>query len=426
MNPPDRPSSRLITPLRAIWTGIALQSISDEVFRLAVVWMAIGLVGTAASALPAIQYLCAFFIGMTAGVVADRFAPRTTMVSVTLLRSLFVLTPLVAGWLVGSSFSVLVMAAIGVAGMSAFFNPAMHASVPRLARAPGEMQAINAMFDVTFRIARLVGPFLGGALAWVLPVEQFLLVSSGGMALASLSLSFVGPLLATPFERPVGETADTLLARLGRGFVIMRRDQVVSRLLVTNVLVIGLWTLAITVGLAMMIERQPPHGFEATPLVAVSLVLGIYGVGDIISNVIVSRSRPRDRWGFMYSGYVVMGLGIVALPLPLLFELGSAELPSMMLFSATTGLGGPRFFLLMLTEMQTRITGTDLTALLRLRVALQAASMAAGATAGLLLFASIGPHWTVMLCGVAIFALALQGWRRRPAEMQLPRHGHAG
>ena len=75
--------------------------------------------------------------------------------------------------------------------------------------------------------------------------------------------------------------------------------------------------------------------------------------------------------------------------------------------------------LLMLTEMQTRITGTDLTALLRLRVALQAASMAIGATAGLLLFASIGPHWTVILCGLAIFGLAVQGWRHRPAEMQV-------
>jgi predicted MFS family arabinose efflux permease len=409
----------VITPLRAIWVGITLQSISDEIFRLAVVWMAIGLVGTTASALPAIQYLCAFFIGMTAGAVADRFAPRTTMVSVTLVRAFFVLLPLVASWIVEPSFSMLVIAAIGVAGMSAFFNPAMHASVPRLAKAPGEMRSINAMFDVTFRIARLVGPFLGGALAWMLPTEQFLLVASAGMVLAGISLSFVGPQLSTPFERPASESADTLLARLGRGFVIVRRDEVVRVLLMGNVYVIGLWTLAITLGLAMLIEQRPPHGFADTPLVSLSLVLGIYGVGDIVSNLMVSRSRPRDRWAYMHSGYVIMGLGIVALPLPLMLDLGAAELPLMMLISAITGLGGPRFFLPMLTEMQMRITGTDLTALLRLRVALQAAAMAVGSTVGLVLFATIGPAWTLILCGLAIFALAVHGWRARPAEMRV-------
>lgn len=413
-----KPPASLVTPIRAVWVGISLQSISDEIFRLAVVWMAIALVGTAASALPAIQYMCAFVIGMTAGAIADRFAPRTTMVSVTLVRAVFVLLPLVVGLVLGPSFPALVIAAVGVAGMNAFFNPALHASVPRLVDNPAQMQAVNAMFDVTFRIARLVGPFLGGLLALVLKVEQFLLVAAAGMALAGIALSCSGPKLATPFEQPVGERADTLLMRLGRGFVMIRRDPVIFRLLLVNVACIGIWTLGITVGLAMMIEARPPQGFEARPLVALSIVLGVYGVGDIVSNIVVSRSNPRDRWAFMHSGYVVMGLGMVAIPVPLLLDFGGIEIGAMMLCSAITGFGGPRYFLLMLTEFQTRLTGTDLTALLRLRVALQAAAMAAGGGLGILLFAAIGPAYTVMLCGFAIFLLAVFGWWARPAQMR--------
>lgn len=413
---PKQPAP-IVTPLRAIWVGISLQSISDEVFRLAVVWMAIGLVGTAASALPAIQYFCAFFIGMTAGAIADRFAPRTTMVGVTWVRAAFVLLPLAAGLVMAPSFPVLVIAAVGVAGMSAFFNPAMHASVPRLADNPGQMQSINATFDVTFRLARLIGPFLGGALALVLRVEQFLLVAAGGMILAGVALSCVGPKLATPFERPVGESADTLLARLGRGIVMVRRDKVIFRLLMANIAVIGVWTLAITVGLAMMIEAHPPQGFEARPLVALSIVLGVYGVGDILSNLVVSRAHPRDRWAYMHSGYIIMGMGIVALPLPLLLHVGSLELATMAVLAAFTGFGGPRFFLLMLTEFQMRLNGTDLTALLRLRVALQAAAMASCGALGLVLFDMIGPAWTVIVCGIAIFAIAVIGWWARPTEM---------
>jgi DHA3 family macrolide efflux protein-like MFS transporter len=412
-------SSPLITPVRAVWVGTALQSISDEIFRLAVVWMAIALVGTAASALPAIQYFCAFFIGMTAGAIADRFAPRTTMVGVTWVRACFILLPFVVGLIAPANFSVLVIAAVGVAGMSAFFNPAMHASVPRLVESPGQMQAVNGMLDVTFRLARLIGPFLGGVLALVLKVEQFLLVAAGGMFLAGVALSCVGPKLATPFERPVSESTDTLLTRLGRGFVMVRRDKVIARLLIGNVACIGVWALAISVGLAMMIEARPPHGFETRPLVALSIVLGVYGVGDIVSNLMVSRSRPRDRWAYMHSGYIIMGLGIVCLPLPLLLEFGALELATMAILAAFTGLGGPRFFLLMLTEFQMRLNGTDLTALLRLRVALQAAAMASGGALGLVLFSSIGPAYTMMVCGLGIFAIAVIGWWARPDEMKV-------
>jgi predicted MFS family arabinose efflux permease len=142
-------------------------------------------------------------------------------------------------------------------------------------------------------------------------------------------------------------------------------------------------------------------------------------VGDIVSNLIVSRSRPRDRWAYMHSGYIIMGLGIVCLPLPLLLEFGALELATMAVLAAFTGLGGPRFFLLMLTEFQMRLNGTDLTALLRLRVALQAAAMALGGVLGLLLFATIGPAYTVMGCGLAIFALAVLGWWARPKQMQV-------
>jgi hypothetical protein len=200
---------------------------------------------------------------------------------------------------------------------------------------------------------------------------------------------------------------------------MVRRDPVVSRLLVVNVVCIGIWTLAITVGLAMMIEARPPQGFETRPLVALSIVLGIYGVGDIVSNLMVTRSHPRDRWAYMHSGYIIMGLGIVCLPLPLLLHLGGMELVAMAILAAITGFGGPRFFLLMLTEFQMRLTGTDLTALLRLRVALQAAMMAIAGTLGLLLFATIGPAYTVMACGFALFILAVIGWWARPAGMKV-------
>ena len=176
------------TPTRRVWAGLSLQSIAEELLRMAVIWLAIDMVGAAASFLPAAQFVAAFVVSILAGAVADRFSPRGTMVWVNLIRAGLALLPVAMFLADLLSVPMLMLAAVAMSSLRGVYDPALQASVPKLAPSPGHMQAMNGLFDSTHRMARLIGPFIGGFLSLVLPVIHFLTVTAIGYVLSALAI----------------------------------------------------------------------------------------------------------------------------------------------------------------------------------------------------------------------------------------------
>ena len=86
----------------------------------------------------------------------------------------------------------------------------------------------------------------------------------------------------------------------------------------------------------------------------------------------------------------------------------------MMVAASASGLGGPKFFIPMMTLLQTRLEGADLISVMRLRLAFTAAGMMVGAALGALLFSNLGAPATVALGGTVIALISLWGNARRP------------
>lgn len=86
----------------------------------------------------------------------------------------------------------------------------------------------------------------------------------------------------------------------------------------------------------------------------------------------------------------------------------------MMVAAFASGLGGPMFFIPMMTFLQTRLEGADLVGVIRLRLALTAASVMAGAGLGSLLFGQFVAPATVAMAGIAIALIGLWGSLLRP------------
>jgi MFS transporter, DHA3 family, macrolide efflux protein len=403
-------------PTRQVWAGLSLQCVADELLRMAVIWLAIDMVGAAASFLLFGNLIAAFVLSMLAGAVADHFSPRGTMVFVNLVRAALTLVPVslfLGGWL---TFPALMLASVAIASLRGVYDPALQTCVPRLAPSPGHIQAMNGLFDSTHRLARLVGPFIGGLLSLLLPVIHFLTVAATGYAIGALVIRGVG----RGIDQAHGATGSGwrgALRRMMHGFAVMRRDRPVARVLMANAVNLIGWILGITLGIPMLMANHPPAGFEQQPLVALSCVLAAYGIGDFASNVRVSNHHPADRWRFMFSGYFLLGFGIGSLPLPMMIGLGYAELPALMVLAFIAGCGGPVFFLPMLTIIQTRMSGADLSAVFRLRIALTSASMALAALAGSWLFAWPGIFATVILAGALMVTTGAVGMLLRPPEM---------
>ncbi|MBL8689745.1 MAG: MFS transporter [Rhodospirillaceae bacterium] len=405
-------------PTRRVWAGLSFQSIADELMRMAMIWLAIDMVGAAASFLLFGNLLAAFVVSILAGAVADRFSARGTMIFCNLGRAGLVFTPVALSFAGYLTFPTLMIAAIAIASLRGVYDPALQSSVPRLAPTQDHIQAVNGLFDSTHRLARLIGPSIGGLLSLLLPVIHFLTVSAGAYALGALVMRRLGRGLDEPHGTRHGAGIRGAIERMLLGFAIARRDRPIARILAANTICLIGWVLGITLGIPMLMANHPPSGFEHQPLVALSCVLAAYGVGDFLSNVWVANRRPADRWRFMFTGYFLLGFGVGSLPLPLLLGMGIFELPAIMAIAFIAGSGGPIFFLPMLTTLQTRVSGADIAAIFRLRIALTSGSMALAALAGSWMFEWPGTIATVIISGGLMATTGFVGMMSRPPEME--------
>ena len=68
------------------------------------------------------------------------------------------------------------------------FSPALQSTIPTLVRDRDAQQAINGLFDATYRIARLVGPMVAALLHLFLPVIHFLTATALGFLVSGAAI----------------------------------------------------------------------------------------------------------------------------------------------------------------------------------------------------------------------------------------------
>src|SRR5262245_22608366 len=177
-----------VPAIARLWGALALAAVGDELLRVALIWIAVALVAESASYLSALQAAVLMLGSAFGGRLIDSRDPRGVLVGACLARAAVVLLP-VAAWLAGGGMlAALALAAAGLAALRAQFDPAVQASLPRLARDEGVLVAANGLLDGTRRLALLVGPGLAGPLAWLIPIEHFFTVVAGVLLAAAALL----------------------------------------------------------------------------------------------------------------------------------------------------------------------------------------------------------------------------------------------
>lgn len=382
-------------PLRRLWLAMSATCLGDEVQRMALVWLAIGQVGANAAFLPAAQSAAVLVIGLVGGAFADQWRPRRIMVAAETLRAVVVVLPLLA-WVAGApTLALLVVTAVALAALRALFDPAMQTIVPVLAPDPVSLRGLNGLLDVTTRTARLGGPMLAGFLGALLPVIHLLWIPAAASLASAATIASLGRRLDPP-PRPTHASA---WSRAARGWAILRHDRLIRALVVANAIMLAPWSLALSVGFPLLVTER------GLGLPDLAVLMGAYGVGDVLGNILASARIPRRPYLQMFAGYLWTGSFFVAVTLaPGLAPMATAAL--------LAGLGGPFFFLQFLATVQSRLQGAELTALLRLRLAIVAGAMMLGAAIGPLPFHALGATATVALCGAIIAAVGLWGMLR--------------
>ena len=393
-------------PFALLWAGLATASTGSQLFAVVLSWVAVGLFGTAAGYLAALQAGVTLLTALLAGRWADRFEPRRLMIGSDLSCAAMLLV-VVAVWLARGAPAAwsLILCVFVIAAAQALFRPALQATVPGLARDPALLPAANALLDTTDRIARLLGPGLVSVAGALLPLVHFVTINAATFACSALAVTAIRWLRPEPMIAPAHRAG--LLDSVIRGFVVVRRHSLLGFLLLRSGIINGTWYATFFLALPLML------GQAGKGLSAYGLVISGYGVGNLAMTLVVgNRGKTRRPARLIFGGNFVLGAGIMAMSLAALLMPAHLLLPACLLTAGFAAFGGPMQDITAATLRQTELPHADLAAAVRAFMVMNQLGALIALLAAPRLFDAIGIAPATMLCGALIFAVAALGWWR--------------
>lgn len=311
--------------IRRIWIGQVLAAVGTELYSVALLWTAVGILGAGAGYLAMLQAAAVLVGSLLGGVLTDGWHPKVTMIAADAVRAAVVLALPVAQLLGGVPPSLLVGVAFVVGLMTGCFEPTLQAALTPLASELGVRHAANGLFDATRRLARVAGPALVFVIHHAVPAIYFFVVT--GATYATSAAAIAGSAIAGPAADPGG--AGGPIESVVAGFRALRGHPVVIYALATSAISNLGWAGGYLFGMALVFRHERPESLTGYSLMACS-----YGVGNIVANFVLAGRPPVAAARWIVAGRLVFGGGLVLLALGL-------PLPWLMVVAAVTAVNGP-------------------------------------------------------------------------------------
>lgn len=276
---------------RLIVVGQLLSGTGDWLLLIAAPYFVLRLTGStlatglslAAATVPAV------FLGPVAGVLADRWNRRLTMIAADLARMASVCLML----LVRRPDEVaLIYAALVIEScFSQVFNPASAALIPELVGRGQDLSAANSLSALVTGLARLVGSPLGGALYALAGFHAVVGIDAGSYASSAVLLGLVRHREQRDAMRSPEGQVERLLIEVGEGLAYIRGNARLRALFAAAGLAFA--------GNAILTALVVPYVADVlhASAEALGLLFGAFGLGFVIgapvSHVIASRLPGR-------------------------------------------------------------------------------------------------------------------------------------
>jgi MFS transporter, DHA3 family, macrolide efflux protein len=391
--------------LAILWLSQVLSAVGDRFYAIAVIWIAVKIAGSAAGIVVAAEAGSMLLFGLPGGVYADRWNRRTTMITVDLLRAVAVACLPILAEVGMLRLWHLAVVAIVVGGLGALFDPALQGSLPALTSDIQTLQATNGLMDVTRRLARVLGPSLAGLLITLLPLFHFFTLDAISFAISAAALFSLGKRFAWKPARtrrvPIYRARDTVSSNGVRGMLgeiagalrLVRSHSPLLWALVSNGLISVVWAIAFTIGAALLADRVLGGNVGAY-----GLIVGAYGVGNVLSNLVIGSLTIRRRVALIFTGKLVLGAGFLILA-------AAPTLPVALVGSAFAATGGPMNDIMTLTMIQTDLPADQVGKVYSLRTILENLGLLLGLLLAVPLFAYLSIPLVIALCALVMIAI---------------------
>ncbi len=407
---------RILAPLRdppvaLLWGGLSLSAVGDQLYAVALTWIAVGVFGAAAGYLTALGALSVIGTALIAGRWADARDQRLAMIGADLAR-LAALLGVVADWSLRGrpSAAALAIATVMLAFGHAIFRPALQSLIPPLVRESARLPATNALLDTTERIARLLGPGLVASLAAVVPVKHFLSLDAASFAASAAALLLIGRLRPLPPLRSEGPP-DGVLGSVFRGFRAVGRNRVLRLELRVSGAINGAWYAIMFLGLPLAITRHVSGG---AGLSAYGLVISAYGVTNLAATLAIgSRPMPDNPGRLVFAGNLALGTGLMLMAVAAAAPLSAAlAVPAFAAAAALGAVGGPMHDIPVAVLRQTELPHADVPAAMRASLVTNNGGMLLAMLAAPGLYARLPVPAVMAGCAAIILAIAAFGLTR--------------
>lgn len=388
--------------LALLWSSQVLSAMGDYFYEIAVMWIAIKVAGSAGSIVAAAESGATLLFGLLGGVYADRWNRRTTMIVVNIVQAIAVGTLPILAWLGGLQLWYLILVAILVGSVGALFSPALQASLPALAGDSSTLQATNGLMDITRRLARALGPSLAGLLVAFMPLTQFFTLDSVSFVISALAILFLGRNFAWKPER--GEQSkhgvSGIVEELVGALRLVHTHAPLLWAIVAGGFISAAWSAAFVVGAPLLADRVLHANVGAY-----GFIVGAYGVGNVLSNLVVGSLTIKRRVMMMLVGKLVVAGGF-------LFMVSIPVLPVALLGSALAALGGPMGDIPILMMMQMDLPANSIGKIYSLRITISEAGSALGLLLAAPLYHYLNVPIAIICCALVITATSVLGLMR--------------
>jgi DHA3 family macrolide efflux protein-like MFS transporter len=415
---------RILRPLRGrsmalLWAGLSLSAVGDQLYAVALTWIAVGVLGSNAGYLSAVQA----FIGMLAvlfiGVWADRWEQLRGMIAAD-VASAAVLLGVVGVALASGGPGVvgLVCAIVVLALGQAVFRPALQSVLPGVVEDTALLPAANGLLDATSRIARLLGPGLVALLVGAVPVVHFLTMDAVTFLVSAGALTLIRMRRPSPSSATGRLRRESVRSGIVRGWRATSRHRLLFYYLTVSGPLNGAWYAVYYLCLPLMISRSGLGASGGSSgLGAYGLILSAYGCGNLAATVFLGGRRLPARPQFqMLAGNIQGGCGVLLLAaangLPVEWRLAGFAVAA-----ALTAMGGPMQDIPTAVLRQTRLAPGDRPAAMRAYMAVVGLGILIAMLLTPIAVTWFGVTRVIVACGMVYLVVAaaglarLAGWR---------------
>ncbi|QND51993.1 MFS transporter [Phyllobacterium sp. 628] len=397
-----------------LWSGLALSAIGDQLYTVALSWIAVDIFGPSAGYITAVKSAIILAVLFFGGTMSDQWDRRRTMIGADLCRCA-VLVLVVAVWMVEGQPDpwVLALAVAVLAAGEALFLPALQTILPQLvAKEPELLPGTNALLDATNRLARLLGPGLIALAGAIIAPIHFFTANALSFLLSAAAIAAL-PLQSRLPAQPASSERKHPFFSLLYGYRAMHRQPMLGFLLDSNAFISGAWYVAFFLAVPLIISSQ----FDAsltTGFGLYGLVIAAFGVSNLIANLIVgNRPMPEQPARMIFLGVCATGTGILLMALACIAPISDHwRLSAFILASGLSGFGGPFKDIAFATLRQTLLPSADIAPATRAYIVTTHIGMLFGMLAAPLASHGGSPTNLLLICGGVYFVVAITGGLR--------------